>query len=119
MSIMDEDNNVVKFLKSELAKEEKTLLEMEAPVAAQREKVRSLRASLAAMQTGSFRSNAITDADIIDYLAKNSSPRKPLLATEIAAGMGVDTRGLSRRLPRMAKDGLIEGDTSGYWVTRR
>lgn len=117
---MDEDDKVVRFLKTELAKEEATLRDMEAPVIGQREKVRSLRAALSSAQTGSFRSSAITDAAIIDYIKRNATESKPLLATEVATGLGVDTRGLSRRLPRMAKDGLLAGRPDpGYWVPAR
>jgi hypothetical protein len=72
---------------------------------------------LAAQQTGTFGSGSVDDRDIISFLAHNSSEQSPMLARAIAKGMSLDTRGLSRRLPRMVKDRLLGGDMkTGYWA---
>ena len=115
------DDEVIRFLKDKLAAEEEVLHKMEVPLDAQREKVRRLRASLAAQQTGTFGSKSVSDHEIIKFLRANSSAPGtqpgPLSASQIAEGMGLDTRGLSRRLPRMVKDKLINGSPEeGYWA---
>jgi hypothetical protein len=115
---MSDEDEVVRFLKRKLAQEEAVLRKLERPIEAQREKVRRLRASLAAQQTGTFGSRSVADADIITFLAgSNASASKPMLARQIAQGMSLDTRGLSRRLPRMVKHGLLQGTKdTGYWA---
>jgi predicted nucleic acid-binding Zn ribbon protein len=115
------DDEVIRFLKEKLAAEEEILRKLEVPLDTQREKVRRLRASLAAQQTGTFGSRSISDAEIVEFLRRNSSAPGtdpgPMSASRIAEGMELDTRGLSRRLPRMAKDRLIHGSPDeGYWV---
>ena len=53
-------------------------------------------------------------------LKKNASKNAPLMAPELAQVLNVDTRGISRRLPRMVGDGMIQGSaTTGYWVEGR
>lgn len=114
---MDAEDDVIQFLKDALTKEEAMLREMEQPIEAQREKVRRLRASLSAQQTGTFGSHSVTDQDIVEFLTRNSSESERMMAVAIAEGMSLDTRGLSRRLPRMVKDGLLSGaPEKGYCV---
>ena len=111
------DDEVIGFLKEKLSAEEEILRGMEEKIEPQREKVRRLRASLAAQQTGTFGSKSISDHEIIELLRVRAREEKPMLAAEIAGEMGLDTRGLSRRLPRMVKDGLIFGaPATGYWA---
>lgn len=111
------DDEVIRFLKEKLAAEEEVLRKLEVPLDAQKEKVRRLRASLAAQQTGTFGSRSVADSDIISFLAENASEQAPMMASAIAEGMELDTRGLSRRLPRMVKDSLLEGSPDkGYWT---
>jgi hypothetical protein len=115
---MGDDDEVERFLQAKLIEQEALLEGMEVAIEPHREKVRRLRASLAALQTtGTLGSGAVSDDDIIDFLKHNASERKPLLAAMIADGMSLDTRGLSRRLPRMVKEGLLDGSPeTGYWM---
>lgn len=114
---MDTEDEVVLYLKGKLEAAEKKLAEMEREIEPQRQEVRRLRMSLASAQTGTFGSSSVTDGEIVDFLRAKSTQRKALSAPEIAAGLNLDTRGLSRRLPRMANDGLINGSPdTGYWA---
>jgi hypothetical protein len=115
---MGDEDEVERFLQQKLTEQEAVLEGMEVAIEPHREKVRRLRASLAALQTtGTHGSGAVSDDDIIDFLTHNASERRPLLAAMVADGMSLDTRGLSRRLPRMVKDGVLGGSPdSGYWV---
>jgi hypothetical protein len=117
VTAMEPDDEVVQFLKKKLAEAEERLAAMEREIEPCRQEVRRLRASLSSAQTGTFGSSSVTDAEIVEWLRANSTQRKPLSSPEIAAGMSLDTRGLSRRLPRMANDGLINGSPdTGYWA---
>lgn len=114
---MDTDDDVVLMLKAKLDTAEKDLADAERKIEPLRQAVKRLRATLAAAQVGTYGSSSVTDAKIVEWLRSNSTQRKPLSAPEIAGGMNLDTRGLSRRLPRMANDGLINGSPDpGYWV---
>jgi hypothetical protein len=115
---MGDEDEVERFLQQKLAEQEAVLEGMEVAIEPHREKVRRLRASLAALQTtGTLGSGAVSDDDIIDFLKHNASERKPILASMVADGMSLDTRGLSRRLPRMVKEGLLDGSPeTGYWL---
>lgn len=112
-----DDDELIKMLKEKLEAAEKELAEAERKIEPLRQTAKRLRATLATAQTGTFGSSSVTDADIVEWLRAKSTQKKPLSAPEIAAGMSLDTRGLSRRLPRMAGDGLIHGSPdTGYWA---
>lgn len=111
---MAETNDVAEFLKQRLEEVETRLLAGEAALEPIRDEARKLKNSLREYNAGTMGSGAISDTDIINWLRKNAA-ESPKRAPEIAAGMEIDTRGISRRLPRMAGEGLISGNAEdGY-----
>jgi CRP-like cAMP-binding protein len=59
-------------------------------------------------------STNIDDGQLVEIIRRGSNG-KPLTAPRIAELAGLDTRTISRRLPRMVKDGLLEGGKdTGY-----
>jgi CRP-like cAMP-binding protein len=111
------EDEVVRFLRQKLQEAEAKLAVLEREIEPQRQDVRRLKASLASAMTGTFGSSSVTDGEIVNYVRENATQRRPLTAPEIASGLGLDTRGLSRRLPRMVNDGLLHGSPEpGYWA---
>jgi Mn-dependent DtxR family transcriptional regulator len=83
---------------------------------------RKIRSMLNEYHSGSLRSTNLTDEDIVAAIVRLGARTKEtaVLTPQIAAELGVDGRGISKRLPRMSADGMIMGDKdSGYWVPRR
>lgn len=62
-------------------------------------------------------SNAsLSDLELLQSL-KGTTPELPISVEELADRIGCDVRGLRRRMPRMVKDGLINGGPdTGYWA---
>lgn len=59
----------------------------------------------------------ISDIEIVEWLRRNSSKNDYRSLSEIAQAFNVDKRGISKRLPRMVRDGLIHGNhEQGYWA---
>lgn len=83
-----------------------------------REERRRLQSALAALDKGAMGSGAMSDEDFVAGLRSiGATKRSPKLATEIASALDLDTRGISRRLPRMVNDGLLGGTKdAGYYV---
>jgi CRP-like cAMP-binding protein len=64
-------------------------------------------------------STNIDDGQLVEIIRRGSNG-KPMTAPRIAELAGLDTRTISRRLPRMVKDGLLEGGKdTGYKAPRR
>jgi hypothetical protein len=114
---MPSDEEVVRFLRAKLAEAERKLAAKQAELEPMLDEVRRLRASLRDYTSGAMGSGHVTDEVIVDWIREHASEGKPLSSREVAKGLGLDTRSISRRLLRMAKDGLIFGSPKqGYWA---
>lgn len=114
------ENKAVTFLRKDLAEKEAALADLDRQAEPIREEVRKLNMAIRDLTSGAMGSGAITDDEIVRWLKANSEEKVRCRTPEIAAAFGGDGRGFSRRLPRMAREGLINGDAeSGYWVGAR
>lgn len=108
---------VEKFLLEKLEDEKARLAEIDAMRGPVLEEIRKLEASLHGYQRSPMGSGTITDDEIIGWLRENSSVTGPKRVPEIAAAFDGDGRGFSKRLPRMVRDGKIDGDAeAGYFA---
>lgn len=114
---MDNSQDVEGFLRRNLEAKEAELLAGEEALGPLRDEVKKLRIMLRDYTAGSMSSGHISDNDVVTFVKKHASEGGPLSTSEVAAGLGGDGRGFSRRLPRMVKDGLLAGDAeNGYYV---
>lgn len=117
---MPSNEDVALFLRTKLEEAERTLTAKQAEVEPLADNVRRLRASLHAVTAGAMGSGHTSDEQIVEWIRANATEKSPARAPEVAEGMEIDTRGISRRLPRMAKENLIAGDPErGYWIGTR
>ena len=107
------------ILQRELDILEREIAEGEAALEPKRDRARKIRSMLNEYHSGSMRSTGLTDEEIVAAIVKLGarSEQNVVRTPEIAAALGVDGRGISKRLPRMAESGMISGSPeSGYWV---
>jgi hypothetical protein len=117
---MPSNDEVARFLRAKLDEAERNLAEKQAELEPMLDEVRRLRASLRDYTAGAMGSAQMTDEVIVNWIRAHGSEAEPVSAREVAAGLEVDTRGISNRLPRMVKHRLIFGSPKqGYWAGPR
>lgn len=99
----------------ELRNSHEVLMEKLRPVD---EEINRIERMLREYSSGSKVSSAISDEDIVAWINTNAREDDRRNTKEIATAFQGDGRGFSKRLLRMARDGMIHGDPqTGYYVS--